>query len=620
VSARWETATLGDVCELIARGVAPKYVEDGGILVLNQKCVRGHVVSTDFARRHDDNLRAVRPDRLIAVGDVLVNSTGTGTLGRVAQVRAAPAQPMTVDTHVTIVRPKSGKFYLDFFGYLMIVIEDQLAASGEGTSGQTELSRSALADKFMVSYPTCLDEQRRIVAVLDKAFAAIATATANAQTNLANARALLESTIEGVLAKAPNCRTFTLLETANSDCSLSYGIVQPGDELSGGMPIVRPTDLRQKFINRENLKTIDPKLAASYRRTTLRGDDLLLCVRGTTGTLSFATPELAGGNVTRGIVPIRFNPKFLSQELGYFLLRSASAQAQIKAATYGTALMQINIGDLKKLKLRVPLIDDQAELAASLNSAQQGIENLCATYSAKLTALTELNQSLLQKAFAGELTATFAQAATPAANDNYAKPMFTAQVIAFAHHRHEQKQKQRTFGHVKAQKALHLVESIGGIDLGRLPIRDAAGPNDFQHMLRATDWAVQQDFFEFVPRANGNGYEFKKLANYDACWAEAQAATKPVAAKLTRAIDLIVDSPSDFAELIATTHAAWNNLIIDKAAITDDAIVLAARDNWHDSKLKFDPSRFHDAIRFIRTNGIIPDGSATYVGGQAKLL
>lgn len=249
-----------------------------------------------------------------------------------------------------------------------------------------------------------LEEQRRIVAVLDKAFAGLATATANAQKNLTNARALFECTIEGILAEVPNCRSISLLDAADPTCSLSYGIVQPGEELEGGLPIVRPTDLRQKFITRENLKSIDPSLAASYKRTTLRGDDLLLCVRGTTGTLSIATPELAGGNVTRGIVPIRFNPDVLSQELGYFLLRSASAQAQIKAATYGTALMQINIGDLKKLELRVPKVEDQGQVADRLNSAQSRIEDLIEIQESTLAALAELKQSLLHKAFAGELT------------------------------------------------------------------------------------------------------------------------------------------------------------------------------------------------------------------------
>jgi type I restriction enzyme, S subunit len=196
----WETLTLGDACELIARGVAPKYVDEGGILVINQKCVRDHRVNIELGRRHDDSLRAIRADRLLRLGDVLVNSTGTGTLGRVAQIRIEPIQPMTVDTHVTIVRPILGKFHLDFFGYLMVQIEDQLAASGEGSSGQTELARSTLANKFKVSFPTSLDEQRRIVSLLDNSFSNIAAATLSVQRKLAALAELKQSLLKKAFA------------------------------------------------------------------------------------------------------------------------------------------------------------------------------------------------------------------------------------------------------------------------------------------------------------------------------------------------------------------------------------------------------------------------------------
>lgn len=302
---------------------------------------------------------------------------------------------------VAAIRPKTDKIEQHYLWYFMQSKVQEMRQGSQGAA-QTVINREMI-NELPIPLPP-LDEQRRVVAVLDKAFAGIATAKANTQKNLGNARALFESTIEGILAKVANCQIISLLNAADPSCSLSYGIVQPGEEFDGGLPIVRPTDLRQKFITRENLKCIDPILAASYKRTTMRGDELLLCVRGTTGTLSMATPELAGGNVTRGIVPIRLNPELLSQELGYFLLRSASAQAQIKAATYGAALMQINIGDLKALELRVPRVEDQSELSVRLSSAQDRIERLVETQESKLAALSELKQSLLQKAFSGELT------------------------------------------------------------------------------------------------------------------------------------------------------------------------------------------------------------------------
>jgi type I restriction enzyme S subunit len=145
--------------------------------------------------------KRVGSERLVQAGDVLVNSTGTGTLGRVAQLRENPPEPTTVDSHITIVRPKPRKFYPDFFGYMLVVIEDAIKEAGEGCGGQTELARSVLAEKFSVHYPESLPEQQRIVGILDEAFEGIATAKANAEKNIHNARALFESHLQSVFTQ-----------------------------------------------------------------------------------------------------------------------------------------------------------------------------------------------------------------------------------------------------------------------------------------------------------------------------------------------------------------------------------------------------------------------------------
>ena len=149
----WKTSSLGDVSEMIKRGIGPKYLEEDGICVINQKCIRDHSVNYDLARRHDVESKKVNEERYVKAGDVLVNSTGTGTLGRVAQVKVSPAEPTTVDTHVTIVRPKPNFFYDAFFGYMLIKIEEEITSAGEGASGQTELARAKLENEFSVSYP-----------------------------------------------------------------------------------------------------------------------------------------------------------------------------------------------------------------------------------------------------------------------------------------------------------------------------------------------------------------------------------------------------------------------------------------------------------------------------------
>jgi len=139
----WRVAKLGAVCSYLNRGISPKYLESGGVLVINQKCIRDFSVDYNKARRHDPAQRKIE-GRLIAVGDVLVNSTGVGTLGRVAQVLQLP-ETAIVDSHVTAVRA-DGNLSWPYLGQLMMRMQPEIEAMGEGSTGQTELSRSKLAD------------------------------------------------------------------------------------------------------------------------------------------------------------------------------------------------------------------------------------------------------------------------------------------------------------------------------------------------------------------------------------------------------------------------------------------------------------------------------------------
>ena len=100
--ADWQTKPLGEVCSLISRGISPKYLDDGGIRVLNQRCIRDHGIDWSASRRHNDKEKQVASDRLLQFGDGLINSTGTGTLGRVAQVVHPLVEPTTVDSHNAI--------------------------------------------------------------------------------------------------------------------------------------------------------------------------------------------------------------------------------------------------------------------------------------------------------------------------------------------------------------------------------------------------------------------------------------------------------------------------------------------------------------------------------------
>jgi len=139
----WRYVPLSEVTSELRRGITPKYIERGGVCVVNQRCVRNGKVSFDASRRHDDTARAT-DGRQLEVGDVLVNSTGVGTLGRVGQVWYLPNSAVA-DSHVTVVRARDtiSKIYL---GQSLRSREAEIEALGEGSTGQTELSRTRLGE------------------------------------------------------------------------------------------------------------------------------------------------------------------------------------------------------------------------------------------------------------------------------------------------------------------------------------------------------------------------------------------------------------------------------------------------------------------------------------------
>jgi type I restriction enzyme S subunit len=144
----WRVARLEELTTYLNRGLAPSYAEDGG-LVINQKCIRNGRLNLDLARHQS---KTVPEDKLVRVGDVLINSTGEGTLGRVAQV-CENIESCTVDTHVTIVRPRP-EIDPDFFGLSLIPKEDRFMKMGVGSTGQTEFSRQAIGDVQIVVPPS----------------------------------------------------------------------------------------------------------------------------------------------------------------------------------------------------------------------------------------------------------------------------------------------------------------------------------------------------------------------------------------------------------------------------------------------------------------------------------
>mgnify|MGYP000317523855 CR=1 FL=1 len=141
----WIECILDSMCSLIIKGITPKYNEHSAQLVINQKCVRNHQIDLSLARCHEP--KKVN-EKWLQYGDIVVNSTGTGTLGRAAQVLFTPNN-MTVDSHVTIIRA-SKQEYIYYLGLWATSHEHDFEMLQTGSTGQTDLPRERLKQMQIV--------------------------------------------------------------------------------------------------------------------------------------------------------------------------------------------------------------------------------------------------------------------------------------------------------------------------------------------------------------------------------------------------------------------------------------------------------------------------------------
>ncbi|MBS0299696.1 MAG: restriction endonuclease subunit S [Proteobacteria bacterium] len=137
----WQQTKVITLTSYLKRGVAPQYDDFAEGFSINQKCIRDGKLDLSFARHQS---RDVSIDRQIRFGDVLVNSTGEGTLGRVAQVLTQLSNCI-VDSHVTIVRPKQD-VPIHFFGMTLKAWEVHFSTMGRGATNQTELSPTVIGN------------------------------------------------------------------------------------------------------------------------------------------------------------------------------------------------------------------------------------------------------------------------------------------------------------------------------------------------------------------------------------------------------------------------------------------------------------------------------------------
>ncbi|MEQ8557740.1 MAG: restriction endonuclease subunit S [Henriciella sp.] len=243
-----------------------------------------------------------------------------------------------------------------------------------------------------------LEEQRRIVAVLDEAFEGLARARENTEANLASAREVFKTSLSDALNKAA---TDWEIVPVGDAFTTSTGSTPPKSqkELYGdAVSFVKPPEL----LNQEIGETADglSKKGEQVARIAPAGSLLVSCI-GILGKVGLAATDVAFNQQINSIQPNRSKalPEFM-----FYQVYSSAFRQQLEALAGGTTVPIVNKSRFNSIKIALPPLDVQRDLVSRFQKLDQETKELQEAYRCKLQDLDELRQTLLQKAFAGELT------------------------------------------------------------------------------------------------------------------------------------------------------------------------------------------------------------------------
>ena len=401
--AGWQTKALADTCEVFADGdwIESKDQSSDGIRLIQT----GNVGEGEFKDRGEKaryiseaTFKRLRCTEIFE-GDCLISRL-PDPAGRSCMLPDTGERMITA-VDCTIVRFNVREIIPTFFNYFSQSI-DYLSAVDSDTTGTTRkrISRSKLGQIPLPVPP--LAEQQRIVGILDDAFDGIATAKANAEKNLQNARALFKSHLQSVFSEA--WATSELVTLSDLATDITDGDHMPPPKAATGVPFItigniakdtRTVDFADTFmVSQEYFDRLKPNKKP-------RIGDVLYTVTG-----SFGVPVLVSESrefcFQRHIGLVRPKVDVDSKWL-YYLLMSPQVFAQANNGATGTAQKTVSLKVLRGYQVPRVSTAVQRTVAAKLDALIEETQRLESLYQRKLTALDELKKSLLHQAFSGAL-------------------------------------------------------------------------------------------------------------------------------------------------------------------------------------------------------------------------
>ena len=404
MKAGWTYKNLADLCTFFGDGdwIESKDQSSNGIRLIQT----GNVGEGVFKDRGDkaryineetfDKLRCTE----IFEGDCLISRL-PDPVGRSA-ILPETGERMITAVDCTILRFNHQLCLPEFFNYYSQSIEyiNNISERCTGTT-RNRISRSQLGN---TPIPTPeVGEQRRIVTLLDEAFADIATAKANAEKNLQNARELCEGLMQALFPDdenvVPDSPSLDSLCELIVDCEHKTAPTQ-----ETGIPSIRTPNIGKGRLILEGVYRVSDETYAEWtRRGEPQGGDLILAREAPAGNVA-VIPE--GTKVCLGQRTVLIRPKKSVFEPAYLaqLLLRQNSQRRLLAHSRGATVQHINMKDIRAFKIgAIPSLADQQRIVNQVNELFDTEDRLVSIYRQKLTALDDLKKSLLHQAFSGQL-------------------------------------------------------------------------------------------------------------------------------------------------------------------------------------------------------------------------
>ena len=358
---------LGSLFHFIRNGMNVKQDKSGeGLPITRIETISDAVVDADHVGYAGLTAADAR-DWLLEDGDILFSHINSVShIGKCAVYRGRPSE-LVHGMNLLCLRSDRSKLSPEFAKYLLRSrqFRSRLSNCIKKAVNQASVSIGDL-QAIPVTVPP-LPEQRRIAGILDTADAL----RIKRRATLAQLDTLTQSIFLDMFGDpATNPMRFPrkrLDALVREDDSINYGVVQPGDDCEDGIPLVRVGDLHNGRVEQSALKRISPSIESAYKRSRLRGYEILISCVGSTGMVALADDSVKGFNIARAVARV---PLVESIERTYVAsyLQTQSVQRYFANELRTVSQPTLNIKQISETIVLIPPRELQRKFAERVNT------------------------------------------------------------------------------------------------------------------------------------------------------------------------------------------------------------------------------------------------------------